>query len=189
MPTIITGETGVNQITDGVITANDLASGSVTSAKLATGAATANLSAGAVLQVVSAASTTRQTTSSTSYVDTALTASITPSSTSNKILVIVSYSLGNTNSSYASWSRLLRDSTEIAQRTYYAGGVGSTYASISANLTILDTPATTSAITYKMQIKSDNASGTTSFNGPETMSYSGGTPTNTSTITLMEIKG
>lgn len=34
MPTIITGETGVNQITDGVITANDLASGAVTATKI-----------------------------------------------------------------------------------------------------------------------------------------------------------
>jgi hypothetical protein len=49
MPTIITGETGVNQITDGVITANDLASGSVTTAKIGDANITqAKLAAGVV---------------------------------------------------------------------------------------------------------------------------------------------
>jgi hypothetical protein len=155
-------------------------SGAITSSQVPTGS---------VVQVVSANTTTRTSTTSTSYVDVSLSASITPLSASNNILVIVTYTLGNDNTSYASWSQLLRGSTQIAQRTYYAGGVGNAYAAVSANLSVLDSPATTSSTTYKMQIKSDNASGTTAFNGPATMSYSGGTPTNYATITLIEVKG
>ena len=150
---------------------------------------TGNIPTGSVLQVVSSNTTTKTSTTSTSYVDVSLSASITPSSSSNNILVIVTYTLGNSNSSYASWSQLLRGSTQIAQRTYYAGGIGSEYAAISASLSVLDSPSTTSSTTYKMQIKSDNASGTTAFNGPTNMNYSGGTATNYATITLIEVKG
>jgi hypothetical protein len=145
-----------------------------------------NLPTGSVLQVVSFITNTRTTSSSGSYVDTDLSASITPSSSSNKILVIVTYTLAADNSSYAGWSQLVRGSTQIAQRTYYTASAN-TYTSMSASLSILDSPATTSSTTYKMQIRTDGA-GTISFNGPTTMSYSTGTPTNHSTITLMEIK-
>jgi hypothetical protein len=147
-----------------------------------------NLPTGSVLQTVSSNTTTRTTTSSTSYVDVNLSASITPSSASNNILVIVTYTLANDNNSFASWSQLVRGSTQIAQRTYYTAAA-STYASMSASLSILDSPATTSSTTYKMQIRSDSGSSTATFNGPTTMSYSGGTPTNHATITLLEIKG
>jgi len=148
--------------------------------------AASQLPAGSVLQVVSSTTSTRTTSTSASYVDANLSASITPSSATNNILVIVTYTLANDNSSYASWSQLLRGSTQIAQRTYYTAASNS-YASISASLSVLDSPATTSSTTYKMQIRNDGA-GTATFNGPTIMSYSSGVPTNYSTITLMEIK-
>jgi hypothetical protein len=147
---------------------------------------TGNIPTGSVLQVVSSITTTRTTSSSASYVDTDLSASITPSSSSNKILVIVTYTLAMDSTSYAGWSQLVRGSTQIAQRTYYTASAN-TYSSMSASISVLDSPATTSSTTYKMQIKNDTA-GTVSFNGPTTMSYTSGTPTNYSTITLMEIK-
>jgi len=147
---------------------------------------TGNIPTGSVLQVVSSITNTRTTSSSGSYVDTDLSASITPSSSSNKILVIVTYTLASDNTSYAAWSQLVRGSTQIAQRTYYTASAN-TYTSMSASLSILDSPATTSSTTYKMQIRTDGA-GNISFNGPTTMSYATGTPTNHSTITLMEIK-
>jgi hypothetical protein len=142
---------------------------------------------GSVLQVVSSTTSTRTTSTSASYVDANLSASITPSSASNNILVIVTYTLAADTSSYAGWSQLVRGATQIAQRTYYTAAANA-YASMSASLSILDSPATTSSTTYKMQIRTDGA-GTVSFNGPTTMSYSTGTPTNYSAITLMEIKG
>lgn len=159
----------------------------ITSSNLASNIGSA-LPAGSIVQIVSSTTTTRDTSTNASYVDTSLSASITPTSSSNKILVIVSYTLANSNSSYAAWSQLVRDSTSIAQRTYYTAASNS-YASMDATLSILDSPATTSSVTYKMQIRPDGASaGTVTFNGPTTMSYSSGTPTNHSTITLMEVK-
>jgi hypothetical protein len=184
MPTIITGETGVNQITDGVITANDLASGSVTSAKLATGAATANLSAGAVLQVVSATTTTTTTTTSTSYVDTNLSASITPSSSSNKILVLVTGNIqvNDLGNNYGdAFVNITRGSTEITA-TRIAVNFGSTTWTdyiTSAPLTYLDSPSTTSSVTYKVRIATSNSQ----------IIHVGGGGSSAGTITLMEIKG
>jgi hypothetical protein len=77
--------------TAGAVTNAYLLDGSVTKAKMAASGAWAP--AGAVIQVVNAISTTQVSTTSTSYVDTGLTASITPTSASSKILVIVNQTI------------------------------------------------------------------------------------------------
>ena len=104
---------------------------------------------GKVLQVVSVTNTTQQTTTSGTYVaSTGFTASITPSSTSSKILVSV---MSNIRSSADASYTLYRGATNLAGSgafvQIYAGG-----ADIRQLMTInyLDAPSTTSATTYTL---------------------------------------
>jgi len=116
---------------------------------------------GAVVQVVSFATTSGTTTTSSSYVDTNQTLSITPTSASNKILVIATfniYSQGNA-SIYDSGTaaNLVRTSTELAATGSYwytdAGGTARRDIGVPGIITYLDSPATTSAVTYKNRVK------------------------------------
>ena len=120
--------------------------------------------AGNVIQVVSATYSTSSTTTSTSFVDTGLSASITPTSSSSKILVLVSMfansnvTSGNARDTGGSF-RVVRTSTAIwgsnSQPNFYIDG--STGATLSFNVhnlwnvNYLDSPATTSSTTYKIQ--------------------------------------
>jgi hypothetical protein len=115
--------------------------------------------AGQIVQVQSTFKSNVFSTSSTSYVDvTDLSVSITPKSTANNILVLVSFMYGNNDVNQAAQFNLLRNSTNIAQST---GGSASnqTVAPFTNSLNIghmislvfLDSPATTSATTYKIQ--------------------------------------
>lgn len=171
MPTIINGTTGVNLITDGSIVTADFASGAINNTVLP---------AGSVLQVVNATSGTQSSTSSTSFVDTSLTATITPTSSTSKILVFVSqtglYKSG-TNSFIK--LRLVRGSTTIVAIENEIITTASTATNAAAtSTTYLDSPATTSATTYKTQIASAGSAGTIYWNVTDA----------TATITLMEIK-
>ena len=141
---------------------------------------------GKVLQVVSAVTTTATNIASTSYADTTVTASITPSSTSNKILVNVSIHCAVDRDNSDGWVgiKLLRDSTNLWEADQYvawneAGGVGAIKASDQASLVYLDSPSSTSALTYKVQGKSSH----TSNNGQARFQISN----NPSSVTLMEI--
>jgi len=128
-------------------------------------------------QVVQAVNSTLASTTSSSYSDTGLTASITPTSTSSKILINISAGLGNTSASKNNNVIIVRDSTTIEEysRVSFSGGG---HANVQNSFVFLDSPSTTSAITYKLQYKTD--SGTLRFNDS-----SGGSPA--STITLMEV--
>jgi hypothetical protein len=111
-----------------------------------------------VLQVVSGTTTTEAESSSNTYADTGLTATITPSATTSKILVLAFNNgamkdINNTSMGV----RLMRGATEIAlmhyrnldtQNSNNIGAAGSTIA-------WLDSPSTTSATTYKTQFRSD----------------------------------
>ncbi len=144
--------------------------------------------AGKILQVVSANKTTVQSTSSTSFVDvTDMTAAITPSSSSNKVLIMMTMTIQK--SDYTFFARLLRDSTEIGSSSGSNNGI-SVYNSNDSSqnegrtVIFLDSPNTTSATTYKLQIKSDGSS-TIYFNA-----HSSGTTSSyitPSSITLMEV--
>jgi hypothetical protein len=128
----------------------------------ATGLKWAVASSGKLLQAVSATYSTATSTSSTSYSDTGLTASITPSATTSKILVLVHTAMGvegYSGGDYIGYLQLVRGSTALAsvnEETQY-GGRGR----MGAAFTFLDSPATTSSTTYKTQIKSGNTSTTT----------------------------
>ena len=144
-----------------VLTADSTAS---TGMKWATPAA-----GGKVLQVVSATSTTSTNTSSTSYVDTNLSASITPTLSTSKILVLVMQPLHFQTSRatycYSSY-RLMRGATSISDQLNSFGletgasgrGIEGLWA--FASVAYLDSPATTSSTTYKTQFNVDNGSDT-----------------------------
>lgn len=116
--------------------------------------------AGNILQVVQGFTTTQVTSSSTTYADTGLTASITPTSSSSKILVVANQTgCGKISADTALRIRLMKDATQLA---FAAGGyTGSTLTNFFASLVIeyLDSPATTSTLTYKTQF-STSVSGT-----------------------------
>jgi hypothetical protein len=116
---------------------------------------------GKVLQVVSATTSTGVTISSTTNTDTGITATITPTSASSKILVLISGSVYGSASSVAAFfygGRLLRGGTTIMDQGAYglAGIQGSTSTmGTGSNVAInyYDSPATTSATTYKFQAR------------------------------------
>jgi len=143
---------------------------------------TVQASAGQVLQVVNATYSTFVSTSSATPSDTGLTASITPKFATSKILVIVNQvgcrkQVNNTRMGL----RVLRGATNIIQFESNGGwtnnsnsiGVGGSGASL------LDSPATTSATTYKTQFWSIDGTAQVETNVDNA----------TSTITLMEIAG
>ena len=111
---------------------------------------------GKVLQVVSASAANDLVTTSTSFVDIHLSLNITPSSASNKIFVMYN---GNNENNGTNGSRIaiqmLRDSTQIADATGVGNHAGNGMVHSNA-LSVLDTPSTTSQITYKMQGKSED---------------------------------
>ena len=140
--------------------------------------------AGHIVQIVSATHSTETTSSSTTYSDTGLTATITPTSSSNKVLVVVNQNgLEKDNNDIKMEAKLLRGSTDLAvfigsgslntstsNRTDI-GGVGFTY---------LDSPSTTSATAYKTQFRA-------SHNGSGTIAVQNDTAV--ASITLMEVAG
>ena len=142
---------------------------------------------GKVLQVVSVATTTQSSSSSSTFADvTNLTAAITPSSSSNKILVTVFCNgVGKeTNNAYVGL-RLLRGSSVIAGLDYLAGlnGASGTNYIGTSGIMYQDSPSTTNATTYKVQISSEGNNATAYINRPNSSSVP------SSTITLMEIAG
>ena len=166
-----------------------------------TTAANVKMPAGTPVQVISTTKTDTFTTSSASYVDiTGMTATITPKYATSKILVTVNCNWGGVNNIYASII-LLRGSTRISAST---GGTGNqTNASMAiggdnnnfqwkvehTGLQFLDSPATTSATTYKLQVKSTGGPGTNTFylNRPHQTDNSAYNVFGTSHITLTEI--
>ncbi len=135
-----------------------------------------------VLQVVYGSTSTNVVENAGAFVDTGLTATITPQSTSNKILVVVNQngclkSNGNVNNALN--LKLLRGATNIANFLTSGGYTATLIDNIfgSSSVTVLDSPATTSAVTYKTQMQNQQAAANvqTQFNSA------------LSTIVLLEI--
>ena len=122
---------------------------------------------GKVLQVVSATDTTERATTSSTFVtiSNTLSVNITPSSTSSKIFVILSTSLYSNNAAKSTYVTIFRDSTNLGNaqgliRLYNpnnAMGIGGTCA-------VLDSPSSTSEITYQAYVKGDAGSTQASIN-------------------------
>jgi hypothetical protein len=139
--------------------------------------------AGNVLQVVQGSYATETSSASSTYADTGLSASITPTSSSNKILVFVSIGgigKGAVNTSIG--LKLFRGATELVLFTSLAGYTNTATTNYfgTASVNYLDSPATTSSTTYKVQFNSQN-------NASNVIINNGGYGGVTSYITLMEI--
>lgn len=142
---------------------------------------------GKVLQVVSASTTTSTTISTTAMADSGITATITPTSATSKILVIFSASVRSTRAANEtkSQAQLLRGATKIidmnTESFIGAQFSGATTADIIGQMTnhYLDSPATTSATIYKVQGSVNSTGGSQAINFQYNSSQS--------TITLMEI--
>jgi hypothetical protein len=135
---------------------------------------------GKIVQIVYASTGSEKTVSSSTYVDTNLTGTITPTSASNKILILVTHGANQKDGSNTSMQmRLMRDSTEIVGIMGDGGKNGTSdrqdFGGTSINY--LDSPATTSAVTYKTQFNSLN----------NTASVAVQTSGRTSSITLIEV--
>lgn len=140
--------------------------------------------AGQVLQVVNATYSTQVSNSTSTYADTGLTATITPKFSTSKILVFVNQNgiQRNAGDNYAQlYMKLVRNSTSLFEilTAWSYTGYSAIFPSASGSTCYLDSPATTSATTYKTQF----------MQGSNTASVYVQTGNSTSTITLMEIAG
>ena len=149
---------------------------------------------GKVLQVVQTSKTDTFTTTSTSYTDiTGMSVAITPSATSSKILVLVDlkFCIAGT----LGMLTILRGSTQI-----YLGDAGSSRprvtqaifspdpnAHFSSSSCFLDTPNTTDATTYKLQVKTMNSSNLLAVNRGQNDDDQTDRGRSASSITVIEI--
>jgi trimeric autotransporter adhesin len=135
--------------------------------------------AGKVLQVVSATYSTVTNSSSSTFADTGLTATITPTLATSEVLVLVNHTgCGKTGLSELGL-KLLRGASVILTFEVAAGYTGASGANHfgSVSTSYLDSPATTSATTYKTTLNS----------GTNTAAVFTGNSSASSTITLLEI--
>jgi hypothetical protein len=144
--------------------------------------ATQSIPVSKVVQIVQGTTTTDTASSSITFADTTLTATITPTSASNKVLVFVNQNglqKTSADSQNAIDINLYRGGTLIATITQSAGYTNSALQLwlATASTVYLDTPATTSATTYKTQFRNPNNSAQISVQKSGTLS----------TITLMEV--
>ena len=151
---------------------------------------------GGIVQIKSTTKTNTFSTTSHSFTDvTGLSVSITPTSTSSKIFIIA-YVTGQGNSNARENFKLLRNSTEICQGdaagnrprcfgAIYAIGDHETPRTTTVNF--LDSPNTTSAITYKIQVSNGNSSGSVHVNRANDDTDSVAHARTASTITVMEV--
>lgn len=161
-------------------------------------AVTINGSGQVPVQVVSTTKTDTFTTSSTSYVDiTGLSVSITPTNSSNKVMVFVTSNASTPSSGENIMMQLVRGSTAID-----IGDASSSRSQASAQgripndgnaayamcFNFLDSPSTTSATTYKVQIKVQSG-GSAAINRTNSDSDTSAIARTASTITVMEVSG
>lgn len=149
---------------------------------------------GKILQVVQATKTDTFTTSSTSWTDlTGLSVSITPSSTTNKIIIQLSLCfIGDSNTQ--GYARLVRDSTPIAIGDANGSRVRFTLNNYilqtnevrTSSIMFLDSPGTNSSITYKTQLQTQGT-GTVYVNRSTTWSDNQTSGTGISSLILMEV--
>jgi hypothetical protein len=153
----------------------------------------ANAPSGSVIQVVTGTLNTAASTSSRSFVDSGLQASITPSSASSKILITINTMVSMTNFTQRIYLQVAGGNTAS-----YIGAAGTGvecsmaivprvdaggYTMHPVSLGYLDSPATASSITYKLQWFCETE--TAHMNRPANLDGNGANTM--STITLMEI--
>jgi hypothetical protein len=142
---------------------------------------TVGAAAGQVIQVVTTADTTNRTVSSSSFTTTTVSASITPASASNKILILVSGIIGISTSQQYAYLTVFRGATNLGNTNGFSGAESQGDQPVNVNasavsVSFLDSPNTTSSTTYTIYTRTGAAS--CNFGR-----------TSTQTITLLEIKG
>lgn len=111
---------------------------------------------GKIGQIVQTVSSSKIASTSTSFTD-VLTVAITPTTTSSKVLIQFVGSFGNGGEDIDAFYQILRDSTAL-QVPYHIGDadIQQTRSNNSYSCTLLDSPSSTSEITYKMQFKTSS---------------------------------
>ena len=154
-------------------------------------------SSGGIIQVRSTTITNAPTFTQTSYTDvTGLSVSITPTRSDSKILIFATIH-GIGDSSTQAYFRFMRDSTPICVGTSVGSRVAATMGSLyedqendvnSCSQNFLDSPATTSNFTYKIQTRTQGGGGIY-LNRSVTDANDSTSGRFTSTITVMEVSG
>ena len=194
-----TGTLGTTGVTAGTYgTSTIIPSIAVDAKGRVTSVGTSAVSAGKVLQVVNTQITATASASVSvagTFVDiSGFSASITPSSASNKIMVLAMIGMGADNSTpIANHVRLVRDSTAIATGDSAGSRISATISYAGINIDAItrpiiweDSPSTTSSVTYKLQCTSNTAT-TIYFNRSNGDANSNASARIVSQITLMEI--
>jgi len=173
MSIILNGTTGIT--TPDLTSVDDITANSAT-VLTTTGVPASAMPAGSVLQVIHASTTTEASTTSGILVDTGFQATITPTSTSSKILILFDIQLIHPSGGMG--FGIYRDASLIYEdATTYAVYVTLTGTRQRIPFTHLDSPSTTSSISYKLGMKSYTASAGICNDG------------NATKVTLMEIAG
>lgn len=154
-------------------------------------------SSGSIIQVVQTTKLDVFSTTSTSYTDvTGLAVTITPKRNTSKILVMGQMGLGSsTVDRYSVFGKVLRGNTEIyiadaagnRDRGTFSYQMGGFEGPLSLHFCYLDSPATTSATTYKIQIKAESPQTAYINRGVEADGDTSITPRIVSSITAMEV--
>lgn len=160
MPIAMNGSAGTitgistGGLPDGIVDADTLAANAVTSAKMASGVGGKIITSGVT-------GSFSGSTSSSSFVN-ATTFNVTPSSTSSKILIFGG--IQHVQDSTTSWHLgVYRDSTEVFERSQWKfSSTNRNFGILDINL--LDSPNTTSQITYAIKVKKGGTSGADGFN-------------------------
>jgi hypothetical protein len=151
------------------------------------------------VQIASSTKTDTFTTTATGWLDvTGLSVTITPTSSSNKVMVFGRLTGMGTSNVSRMQVRLVRDSTAISVgdaaslRLQVSGNefyVGDADAVLGSTVFFLDSPSTTAATTYKLQVRNGNSAGSIFVNRTQNDGDFAYTPRVTSSITVMEISG
>jgi hypothetical protein len=150
---------------------------------------------GAILQVVSTNKTDVFTMASSTFTDiTGLTVSITPKATTSRILVLTSFNAIGQAGVTNAVSRIVRDSTPLliadaaASRIQATTGIDANAFGGNTSISLVDSPNTASAVTYKVQVRRTSTSaGTVFVNRPADDTDNVSNPRFASSITVMEI--
>ena len=140
---------------------------------------------GKIGQVVNVTKTDTFNSSSGSYVDvTGLSASITPSATTSKIFVNLTLYVSNDTQTSNTFAKIVRDSTGLQESiNRIPQEAQAVYRTYNISMTHLDSPSSTSALTYKLQMLTN--AGTFYVN--RAANQGGFSGTHTATLTLMEV--
>lgn len=141
------------------LNASNLASGTVPLARLPAGV-------GGLVQTVSASSASVTNLSSSSYVDvTGATVTITPKSSSNKVKISFCFNISVTGTTAIVGLKILRNGSTIKVMDRALTGLNASQPLVDVTIFFMDSPATTSAVVYKLQAAALSSAGAINTNG------------------------